>query len=209
MDDPNVQSAMARFHQRELDELMRLMVHRELAIAAAMDYCDREGVTPPADLVKEAAALILKLLKREKAEKRGRAAGRIARYRQDQWDVERWDAVEEMRRIKKKVASDIKLRRAYGENESTSKSLQFRKRQMVWFKNGIFECASRYLVGRDARVGPDAMRASHRRCKRRAGKGYRPDKYHVFDDPFLLKLGIPGLHDRKPGTKFLFLYDLK
>ena len=68
--------------------------------------------------------------------------------------------------------------------------------------------ASRYLVGREARVGADAIRASYRRCIRRAGTGSFPDRYYVLDPRFLKKLGIPDLQERKRGTKLLPLYNL-
>jgi len=45
-----------------------------------------------------------------------------------------------------------------------------------------------------ARLGADGMKASYRRCNRRAGIGSFPDRYYVHDQRFLNKLGIPNLH---------------
>ena len=78
--------SLDRFHERELNELKAVTVHSELATAAALDYCAKEEICPPPWVVKKAAELMCDLLKREKAERRGRTAGRIARYRQDLWD---------------------------------------------------------------------------------------------------------------------------
>lgn len=208
MDDASRRSAMDRIHQRELNEMKNLTVHRELAVGAALDYCAEEGVTPPQWLVERSAALVRELLMREKALEPGRTGNRIARYKNDQRDVERWDAVEAIRRIRTKTEYDAKLRRQYGETPKNSRSMYHHERMLDWLRNGTFECASRYLAGRDARVGADAMRASYRRCIRRAGSGSFPDRYYVLDQRFLKKLGIADLNERSRGTKLLPLYDL-
>lgn len=208
MDGSDQQNPLDRIHQRELDEMKGLKVHRDLAAAAALDYCAEEGITPPQWVVKEAAALMCALLKRERAFGPGRAGNRISQYRNDQHDVERWDAVEAIRRIRDKTEYDAKLRRQYGETSANSRSMYHHERMLEWLRNGTFECASRYLAGRDARVGADGIRASYRRCIRRAGTGSFPDRYYVLDQRFLNKLGVPNLHERRSGTKLLPLYDL-
>src|SRR5579862_6857529 len=149
--DDNETSPLDSFQRRQLNELEELTVHRELMVAAAMDFCAEENIDPPSWLVKEAAALLCELLKREKTEKRGRAAGKIARYRQDMWDVERWDAVEEMRRIRNHVQHDLEIMREYGDLFKGSAKWRNAERLLAWFRHGIFECASMYLTGRDAR----------------------------------------------------------
>jgi hypothetical protein len=116
--------------------------------------------------------------------------------------------VEAIRRIRSKTEYDAKLRRQYGETPQNSRSMYHQERTLEWLRNGTFECASRYLAGRDARTGADGIRASYRRCIRRSGSGSFPDRYYVLDERFLKKLGIPGLHERRPGTKLLPLYDL-
>ena len=202
MNDCTAQSRLNCIHQRELDEL------KNLTVAAALDYCAEEGIPPPRWVVEGAAKLLCELLVREKAPGRGRVGNRVTRYRNDQWDVERWDAVEAIRRIRAKTKYDAKLRREFGETPENSKSMLHHKRMLEWLRNGTFECASRYLAGREARVGADAIRASHRRCIRRAGTGSFPDRYYVLDQRFLEKLGIPDLQDRKRGTKLLPLHNL-
>jgi hypothetical protein len=201
-------AALESIHRRELNELENLKVHTEIRVAAALDYCAENHIRPPAWLTAASAVLLLDLLKREKAQQRGRKGNCITRYRRDQWDVERWDAVEEARRMKKSIRADIQLRRKLGATSEQDKGWQYRQRQLAWFGHGIFECASRLLAGRDARVGAEAMKASYRRCKDRAGRGPLPDRYYLFNEDFLLKLGIPRLSERKPGTKFVHLFDL-
>lgn len=208
MNDDRFPTALESIHERELNELKSLTVHRELAVAAALNYCAEEGIAPPRWVVEEAAALMCELLKREKAFGPGRAGNRLSQYKGDQRDLERWDAVESIRRIRQKTEYDSNLRREYGETPENSRTMHHHERTLAWLREGTFECASRLLAGRDARIGADAMRSSYRRCLRRAGSGPFPDRYYVHDPRFLAKLGIPDLNERKPGTKLLPLCNL-
>src|SRR5437588_2963272 len=106
MDESNDRSAIDRIHHRELEEMRNLTVHRDLAVAAALDYCAEAGIAAPQWVVQGAATLLRELLLREKADGPGRAGNRVSRYRRDQWDVERWDAVEAIRRIRKRTKYD-------------------------------------------------------------------------------------------------------
>lgn len=196
------------FHERELNELKAVTVHPELATAAALDYCAREEICPPAWVVKKAAELMCYLLKREKAQKRGRTAGHIARYRQDLCDLERFDAILAIRRMRSRVRRDVKIARSRGREFQESKQYEYIKKERAWLRHGTLQCASMYLSGRDARAGVDAIKASYRRvCRNTDGKTI-PDQYYLFNEQFLSKLGFPGLMDRKPGTKLLPLYNL-
>jgi hypothetical protein len=196
------------YDRRQMRELQELTVHRELAVANALHYCAEMNVQPPAWVVKDAAALLCDLLKREKSEKRGRAAGRIARYRQDMWDVERWDAVEEMRRMRRKAQSEMKIMRAQRDKFKDTRYWRRAEQLLAWLRHGTFECASMYLTGRDARASANTMRTSYRRCNRRAAGFLRPDRYHLFDEDLLVKFGFPRMIDRKPGTKWVSLFNL-
>src|SRR5581483_2114527 len=98
--------APSEFDLRELDKFKKLSAHYEIAIARAIDYCATNKIRPPDWLVKELASLTINLLKREKASGRGRTATHVARFRHEYWDVERWDAVHEVRRIRSRVSQD-------------------------------------------------------------------------------------------------------
>ncbi len=210
MDRDEAADPLAEFHERQLNELKNLTVHRKLRAAAALHYCAEENICPPAWAVKEASQLLCDLLRREKAEKPGRTAGLIARYRQDLWDAEHWDAVEEVRRIRSKARRELDLMDARGDQFKGTSRRNNCERLNAWFSQyGTFECASLYLKGRDARIGADGLRASRRRCEERAAGSTSPDRYYLFDERFLAELGIPSLDDRKPGTKWLPLYDLQ
>jgi hypothetical protein len=208
MDDA-VRTRPSNYDRMRLQELEELTVHRDLRVAAALHYCDEGDIPPPAWVVREAVGLLCELLRREKSEKRGRSAGRVARYRQDQWDLERLDAIEEVRRIRQKVRNEMKLMRS---NASRCKGIprwRNAERLIEWFKFGTLECASMYLRGREAWAPAETIKASYRRCNRRAMGSTKPDRYFLFDEAFLVKLGFPRLSDRKAGTKWLPLYDLK
>jgi hypothetical protein len=196
-------SQPSQLYERDLNELKNLTAHQDLGAVAALNYCVDIGICAPPWVQEAILQLVTDLLKREKAQRRGRAAGRVARLQQDQWDLERWDAVLEVRRMREKVRRELKLHAEYGREPHHSL-----KKLDAWFGHGTFACASMLLTGRNARAGVEAMKASYRRVKRNFEDRAAATSYHVFDGGFLKKLGLEDLHDRKPGTKLLPLYNL-
>ena len=193
-------------HERELNNMKKMATHNALAVAAAMDYCAEEGICPPPWAVLGSAQLMRDLLKREKAQKRGRAAGHIARYRQDLWDHERWDAVVEVREQQKRIRARVKLLRAHP--SYSKKSLKSDEKMLAWIGHDwlrAYECAAMVLTGRNARIGVDAMKKSYRRIQR---CNLTDNRYYLLDQRFLRKLGFEGPLERKPGTKLLPLFAL-
>jgi hypothetical protein len=208
LDQIAIEDAERAFHEREFAELNAVEFHRELAVAATFHHCAKEGISPPMWAVREAADLLLRFLTNEKPTKRGRTASCIARYKQDYLDVERWDAVEGIRELKRRTRHDRKALREYPHSELSHLRLH-NERTNAWLRHGEFECAAMKLSGRDARASAQTMRTSHRKVKRRAGNGPTPDRYYVFAEDFLKKIGLPGLQERKRGTKMIPLYNLK
>jgi len=223
------------FHERELARFRRAVEHPELAIAQALRYCADEHICAPDWVVEGAADLVGKLLRHQKCNQRGRNAGLIGRYRQNYWDFERYDAVVETRRNRKRIMDNLKLlrqelRRAQrqlqaelkktknedseklqklrGSISSLKRHLSYEEKWVPWFKDGIFECASRYLAGRDARVGADGMKASYQRVQKALKDPLEGTRYAIFEDRFLKHIGFPGVLYRKPGTKCVPLYNL-
>jgi len=192
---------------QELERLRKVARHNELAYAAALRMCIVEEVAPPLWLLQAIDELMLDLLKREKSTKRGRHAGRIARYCQDMRDYTRYDAVEEVRRRRQEYhekADDMatysaEQRKRYGCIDKIRK----------WFRYGTFPCASMYLLGTDAFASPSAVRASYRRVKRRSRSKEDALRYYVFWGDFLKRLGVPWPGSYDPGMKFTPFYDLK
>src|SRR5215216_6393029 len=75
----------------EMDE------HRELAGAAAVHFCLQHRIPAPEWAQRAGAELLMDFLRGENSGRRGRAAGYVARYREDQKDYDRWSAVVETR----------------------------------------------------------------------------------------------------------------
>ena len=194
-------------HRRYLTSMQKMAAHRELGIAAALDYCADEEIAPPAWLVKEAAALMANFLVREKSKKRGRATGTIARYRQDMWDLERWNAVREVRRYRQMFKHNGKLIKS-GWPVSPG-YMKHHNKMVSWLRNGTYACASHYLVGRQSRSGVDAMKASYRQVERSWNDPAAATRYYLIDPRFLIRIGLEGPYNhKKEGTKCVPIYDL-
>jgi hypothetical protein len=69
------------------------------------------------------------------------------------------------------------------------------------------ESAAKLLEGRDAHLSGYGIRAAYRRVET-ALKDPSNAIGAWFDDAFLKKLGLQGVHDRKRGTKLPYFFDL-
>jgi hypothetical protein len=190
---------------RELNVLREVTSHKEIALARALDYCATHEIDPPQWLVAAAAALMIELLKSQKTKRRGRTASLLASFRYELWDIERWDAVYEARRVRAMAEQDdeaLKARPNIFVSEAVKKR---REKRRIWLKQGTFECASELLRGRDAFASPHSVRASYRKIEEN-----KNDPSRVlgawFDDPFKEKLGLQGNLDRKGGKNTLYFY---
>lgn len=185
---------------RELEKLRRLIAHKEIGIARAMHYCATYNINPPDWLVEEAASLMIDLLKRERSTSRGRTATHLSRFRQESWDLERWFAVHEVRRIRGRVDRDDAVLKDSPDRNATKAWKKHHERLKEWLKAGTFECAVGLLEGRDAYASPSAIRASYRRVERVRAK---PDQAvgAWFDDAFRQRLGLQGASDSKRDKK--------
>jgi hypothetical protein len=192
-------------HKRYLDGLKKATAHKELAVAAALHFCAEERLIPPKWVLEGSVELLCDLLKREKAQTRGRAAGKLARYRQSMWDVERWNAVDQVRQIRAQNASDAALIKAHPDSYADSQKAHNQKMRL-WLRHGTFACASMYLHGSYARIGVEAMKASHRRVRHAFGDPSNTDYWYI-DPRFLWQVGIDDRIET-PGTKWVHLYNL-
>jgi hypothetical protein len=180
---------------------------KELTIAAAMEYCAEWKIAPPQWLVTAASQLLIDLLKSQKANKRGRGGGHIARYRQHLSDLNRWDAVLIVREIRARSDSEMQIVRKRPARFRNTQDTAFVKKRRDWLHHGTFACASMYVSRYERGVGPQAIRTSYRRIER---KNRDPGNYRscVFDDNFLHKLGLPGLQYTRPLAKRRSLFDM-
>ncbi len=209
IDRAELNEPLERIHTRELDYMKDMMSsHREVAVAAALDYCSEHQICSPEWLVTAAAEVMCDLLKRERPTRRGRAGSSIARYRQDIIDFDRWDTVLEVLRNQKKLVQEVELCRTYPDQQ---KLLQDRERMLRWVGRGwlrAYECAAMMLTGGRARASPESMKASYRKVNRNFANPTTATRYHLLNYQFLRKLGIQYPGERRPGTKTLPLYDL-
>jgi hypothetical protein len=196
--------ALQSIYEQELEYFRTATDYREVTVAAAMDYCAKWRISPPEWLAAEASVLLIKLLKSQKATKRGRGGNLIARYRQHLCDLNRWDAVVRIREIRAKSADVMASIRKCRKPDAIESHIAFEKKRRAWLKRGTLECAAIYAAQCEPRVGIEAIKASYRRIER---KNADPEQYRscVFEDDFLHKLGLPGLADPKPWRS---LYDL-
>ena|SRR5258708_4004206 len=151
---------------------------------------------------------MIERLKCEKTTKRGCKGSRIAKFRQEFRDVERWDAVKQVREIREKLRRNDKTLKAKPELPVTDGGKRHHEKQRKWLKQGTFECASKLLVGRDAGVAsPYAIRKSFRKIEATL-KGPIPPAGAWFSEAFLKKLGLQDYSERKAGTNMFGILDL-
>jgi hypothetical protein len=172
-------------------ECLRICWHRELAVAAAIHYCTTHRLPAPQWLIDEAGNVLFSLLRHVKQEKRGRASGAVARYRQDMIDYARWDAVREVREKQIEVRKQVDELRS---NPSVPKALlEEREKMLFWVGRHwlrAYECAAMVLRGTNAAAGPDAMKASYLRVTRNNQDPSQSLRYHLFDPIVMSRLGI-------------------
>jgi hypothetical protein len=199
---------ISEFHLRELDKFRQIPDHVEIAMARAMDYCAEYDVCPPQWLVEAAASIMVEQIKREKTANRGCKGSLIAKFRQDFRDIERWDAVKQVREIREKFRGNGEAFKAMPELPATDGRKRHHEKQRKWLKQGTFACASKLLIGRDAGVAsPYAIRKSFRKVEATL-KGPVPPAGAWFSEAFLKKLGLQDYSERKPGTNMFGILDL-
>jgi hypothetical protein len=206
--DEESHAAPGSVSRRRLEEFRAASVHKELAVVAALDLCAEEQITPPQWLVKDAAKLMVELLKSQKTSKVGRTPTYIAQFRQHLIDLKRWNAVLEVRRIRDDNAHEAKI--FNGMSASRREHFEDRRRLIeryrTWLKHGTYRCAAMYLRGQDAYAGTDAIRTSYRKIQKAFS---RDAKFPALGDLFIEKIGLSGWLDAKPGKKHTRLYDLE
>jgi hypothetical protein len=196
----------ARFDE-ELERIRRVGRINDLAYAAGLRHCVVDGVEPPPWLVEEIDKLLTDLLTRERPRKRGRHAGRIARYRQDMRDFCRWCAVDEVRRRRQEYAERAEEMSAYTAEQRRRYGCIDKIQR--WFKYGTFRCAAMTLLGTDAFASADTVRASYRRVEKRMRSKAEAFRYYIFWGDFLHRIGMPWPGSYSTGIKFTPFFDLK
>lgn len=196
--------SLEELHEAELSVLMR-MPQRELGIAAAMHYCAKHRLVPPPELVCAAATVFCELLRREKPQKRGRAAGTLARYRQDMIDYTRADQVRVVREKQQEIARQVEELKQLNAPPHLMKE---QKKTHDWVGTDwlrVYACVSAMLRDTDAFGGPEAVKASYLRYLQNS-KNEHP-RYKILDSAFLRELGLDCSFPNR-DRKVRALYDL-
>jgi hypothetical protein len=204
------------YYEREFSELQNLKSHRSLAAAAALYLCKLDAQTPPHWVVEEAAELLCDFLS-NKPNPKGRAKSISARYKQDLIDLERWDAVCQMRAAQKRVSDEVQQLKKRGLDVSPGARAGYvrdRMKMSDWLGHTFsraLECAALTLSGRDAFGSPETMLKSYKKIQRHI-KQLEPQRqspsYWPVDERFLQRIGFKSLHERRKGTKILPIYTL-
>ena len=180
--------------------------HPEIAVAAGLDYCAERMIAPPAWIVSHASDVMNLLLTGSKPGRRGRSCNPVARYRQDQIDYLRWDAVVTARENQPRIRDRLFIMRANA-SDFPARYIELEEKLQNWIGHDwirAYEVASMYLQGSYAHGGPDAVRASYLKVQRNRSCRAR---YIAVREPFRHKIDIPHPRD-EPGKKCRHLFEL-
>ena len=183
------------FHEMELERLQKALgAGVMLAVPAALEYCLEHGLVPPPWLIKSASELLCDLLRREKSKKRGRSAGSVARYRQDQVDFIRWN---EVLVLQENQERSIELMDTYPTSPSPDCAELFAQEtaKAEWLGTSlerIYQCVSEVLEKTDAFGSPESIKRSYRQVERNHRNSSQAFRYYQLPSLFLQKVGIEG-----------------
>lgn len=189
---------------RSLAQLHRW--HPEIAVAAGLDYCAERMIVAPSWIVGPASGVMNDLLMGVKSGRRGRSCNPIARYRQEQIDYIRWDAVVMARENQPMIRDRVLDMRAYA-SEFPARYIELEEKLLHWIGHDwirVFEVASMYLQGSYAHGGPEAVKKSYLKVQRNQSCAAR---YIWVREPFRYKIGIPHPRDEQ-GMKCRHLFEL-
>lgn len=194
-----------RLHELELDQLQRMSTVNDIGFVCGLYLCATQEICPPPWLVKGSAELLIELLKREKSRKRGRAGGRIARYRQDLWDAERHDMVFQIRELRSRAKQEAQTLAQFPERKSSYPHLP---KLQKWLRHGTFECASMALRGGPAFGSPIAIKKSYQRVQKAMRNRTSAQRYHLTFGDFVFRIGLDWPGAVHQGTKIVPFWDL-
>jgi hypothetical protein len=200
--------SIAELHAERL-ECLRVTWHRELGVAAALDYCAKHELEVPRWVVRETPGVLCNALSRLGSKKRGRSCNPVARYRQDMIDYERYDAVRDVRE------KQTELREVVDELRSRTKlpaqMLEEREKMLLWVGHTwlrAYECATMILAHTEAFGGPEAMKASYLEVRRNSRDPKQALRYYILDSSFLNGLGLSTHIDAPRRKKTVPYYEM-
>ena len=200
--------SIEQFYEALLDQ-HRVMFESgtQLAITAAMDCCDRYGLTPPTWVVTESVKLQCALLRGGTPKRRGRSTGTVDRYRQDAIDYARWDAVNEVRENRKMLRDKVNALSKLPGRTAKDRRIECEK-LLQWAEADSFRRASTLLEGSSAFGGPEAVKTSFLKVKRNLRNQSTAMRYHILDADFHRKFSDRTTPSDNSGKKIEHLFDL-
>jgi hypothetical protein len=202
----NEGTSLEALHHERL-EYFRASSHREIAVAAALAYCDEHRIDAPRWVISEAPDIICSLLKRERPRKRGRANSAIARFRQDMIDFMRWDEV--LVACEKQAQQRDTIETLHQMRNVPPNVRAEQEKRSLWLGRTLdraYECVSMMLQQTIAFGGKAAVKASYLQVEKNISR--RPCRYMVLDYSILSKLGLGPLYGIRPVRKSPCIYDL-
>jgi len=203
--------SLEQLHESTLDGL-KLMFDSgtQLALTAAMDYCDRWVLPIPPWALKEAVRAQCAQLLGEVPKKRGRSNGVVTSHLRHSIDYVRWDTVTEVRANRKSLEDKFMELRELSGRAARARRAECEK-LLRWAgtnDRNAFECASMMLRGSAARGGPDAVKKSFRTVERNLRDPATAMRYNILDYEFLRKIGAVVEPAAGQGKKIVSLFDL-
>jgi hypothetical protein len=202
--------SLDHFHQRELHSLEKMArSDRQIAVVAAVDYCQRHRLRWPIWLVGPATQIVKESVIKEKPGKRGRSAGPLDRYRQDAVDYARYEEVDTVRDKQEGIVQELRGLRSIP--NAPAILIENMDKTLAWVGKSLeqaFECASMLLKDTFAFGGPDAVKASYFKVKKAMRNPDQAYRYHMLDAEFLIGLGMKPVQASGKVRKLGPLFDL-
>jgi hypothetical protein len=186
------QARIDKLHRERFEVYERMWCSGSLlGVPAALHHSIEYGCPLPSWVAGAAFEMICDLLKREKSNKRGRAAGVLARYRQDYIDLIRWNEVivleERQKRLNQALIDYASVADTFPE------FYQSELRRAEWFgstRSRIFECVSEVLEDTEAFGSPLSIKRSYLAVERNNRHPTTACRYAFFDRSLLECLGV-------------------
>jgi hypothetical protein len=201
--------SIGQLHENELEQFrMMFDAGTDLAVTAALNYCNKYRLNPPLWVIAESDKLQCAAL-RGTPKKRGRSTGTVSRYVQDGIDYRRWDTVVEVLEYRESLPEKIRsLSRSVKPSAETQRICL--ERNLRWTGTNdedAFACASMLLKHTPAFGGPDAVKKSYYKVIRNSRSQSTAMRYYILDPEFLRNLGVANQPDRS-DKKITHLFDL-
>ena len=197
--------------QRDLDLLQNMASEGiVVAIPAALHFCQKWRQPVPDWLLPAATDLLCSLLRGDGPKRRGRAAGHVARLRQDNIDYTRWSTVVWQREAQQDLREQVEAIRSRKENVP-NEIREDRERLLAWLGSTLdraFECSAMILEGTTAYGSPEAIKRSYFKVEAHKAKCKGSLRYMLLDPELLRALGVKWEPFVRPGRKLEPLYNL-